>query len=255
MPILIICTRIGCSVRCDYCPQDVLIKAYGDDCRVMDLDTFKEYLKKIPTNVQLNFSGFTEPWGNEQCTDMVLLAAKTHVLTTFTTLHGMTVQDAKRMLDVPWKQFNIHLPDKMMHADITDEYLEVLSVCMRMKKRGFMLWGETPPEVRRVVGNVKPAAGLHNRAGVMSKFMEKYEHRGRISCSGNRHDMNHNVLLPDGRVVFCCVDFGLRHIMGNLKTQAYESLFKGKEADLLRAGFRGESRILCHSCENAVVGK
>ena len=38
--------------------------------------------------------------------------------------------------------------------------------------------------------------------------------------------MNHNVLLPNGDVVLCCMDFGMQHVLGNLKRQSYEEILK-----------------------------
>jgi hypothetical protein len=38
-----------------------------------------------------------------------------------------------------------------------------------------------------------------------------------------------NVLLPNGDVVLCCMDYDLNHVIGNLLTQTYEEIFAGEK--------------------------
>ena len=59
-----ITTRIGCSIACDYCPQDKFIKAYKKRSHMlqMSFDNFKSYLAKIPVAVDIWFAGMCEPW-------------------------------------------------------------------------------------------------------------------------------------------------------------------------------------------------
>jgi radical SAM protein with 4Fe4S-binding SPASM domain len=62
-----------------------------------------------------------------------------------------------------------------------------------------------------------------------------------------------NVLLPNGDVVLCCMDYNLKHIIGNLLNQTYEEIFQDKPLlDLIEVneadGFNKCS--ICKSCEN-----
>ena len=56
----------------------------------MTLDNFKKAVDKLPQEVRVTFAGFTEPWLNKDCTDMVLYAhEKGHPISIFTTGIGM----------------------------------------------------------------------------------------------------------------------------------------------------------------------
>jgi radical SAM protein with 4Fe4S-binding SPASM domain len=62
-----------------------------------------------------------------------------------------------------------------------------------------------------------------------------------------------NVLLPNGDVVLCCMDYNLKHIIGNLLTQTYEEIFKGKPLlDLIEMNEADKFNkcSICKSCEN-----
>jgi radical SAM protein with 4Fe4S-binding SPASM domain len=62
-----------------------------------------------------------------------------------------------------------------------------------------------------------------------------------------------NVLLPNGDVVLCCMDYNLKHVIGNLLDQTYEEMMQGdKLAQIIKmneaAGF--DKCSICKSCEN-----
>jgi hypothetical protein len=62
-----------------------------------------------------------------------------------------------------------------------------------------------------------------------------------------------NVLLPNGDVVLCCMDYDLKHIIGNLLTQTYEEVMQGKPLlDLIAINETPEYSkcSICKACEN-----
>jgi len=74
--------------------------------------------------------------------------------------------------------------------------------------------------------------------------------RGVIACK--RFDSQ--VLLPNGDVVICCMDYGNKHVIGNLMTSSYESLFQSEEYNRLLRGFKEESiDTLCRTCDAYAV--
>ena len=87
----------------------------------------------------------------------------------------------------------------------------------------------------------------HNTA---FKLVPDLSHHRRIRCAKDR--LYQNVLLPDGRVVLCCMDWSGRHVLGNLLTQSYEEMLSGEEMRRVIGGFgdRG-SGTLCWRCEHA----
>ena len=251
MPIAIT-TISTCSVRCGYCPQPVFAKAYKGE-PIMSMDTFIECLKKIPNNVDVSYGGFAEPWGNKNATDMVVESAKKHRTNVFTTLKGMSVEDAKRIANIPFRIFCIHLPDKTMNIELTEEYFKVLKICMSFKNIGTSLWGKTDGRVISITGRKTHASinGGYSRGGNVKNAGRQINLTGPVSCGNFVGVPRVSMLLPDGTVTLCCMDYQMKHILGNLKTQNYESLFIGEGAKVVEDGFRGKQRILCHSCEIA----
>jgi hypothetical protein len=70
--------------------------------------------------------------------------------------------------------------------------------------------------------------------------------RGRIECGRLARQ---SVLLPNGDVALCCMDYGLQHVLGNLLSGDYESLFRSDEFLRVRKGLKdGAEEILCRYC-------
>jgi hypothetical protein len=251
-------TNVGCMNKCAYCPQDIFLKAYGKGRKFLTVEAFNTCLKKLPEGTEIVFSGFSEPWRNKDCTAMVLAALKKFVVVIYTSLVGMKIEDAAKIVGKKFKIFCAHLPDKegMTQIKITDEYLEVLKKCMEIPNINFSLCGTLPEKIEAIIGKKEgtTAAMQTSRGGLVQGYGRTVNHIGPISCPSQEgsHILDHNVLLPDGRVVVCCMDFGMKYVLGNLFTQDYESLFTGKVADEIRAGLRGEKDILCHHCEYAM---
>ncbi len=60
-------------------------------------------------------------------------------------------------------------------------------------------------------------------------------------------------MLPDGRVILCCQDFGMRHVLGSLLEDDYESIMYGDVMKSIEDSMMCENNeeILCRSCELA----
>ena len=124
---------IGCKIRCTFCPQNKLIRAYAQNSNIskMTFDTFKKCLDKIPPVVHIHFSGMAEPWLNPECTKMLLYAhQRDYEVSVYTTTVGMTVSDVKNIESIPFRHFNVHLADKERYSkiDITDNYIETINI-------------------------------------------------------------------------------------------------------------------------------
>ena len=63
--------------------------------------------------------------------------------------------------------------------------------------------------------------------------------------------MNHNVLLPDGTVITCCMDYGMTGVFGNLFEQSYEEVLNSEEAKMMRRTL-DEGESICRHCANAI---
>jgi len=270
-----ITTQIGCRMACRYCPQKLLVKRYTAVTRLiqMSLPTFKKCIDKIPVAVRIDFSGFGEPWQNPDCTKMLLYAARRgHPLAVYSTLSGMHPADLEAIRDIAFESFVIHLPDDAGNSKIplTPEYWELLGQCLDVFSRperhgsvGGSCHGHLRPEAARLIPegyfSVPASQGINfrmiDRAGLLDEQGLAHSRLpGRVMCSLCRRQLNHNVLLPDGSVVLCCMDYGLEYILGNLIEDAYDTLFRGPAYLRLQKALDDEAEESpCRQCHNAAV--
>ena len=263
--VLEITTRIGCSINCHYCPQSLLLREYfkeNDSApTVMSLETFQKCIDKVPSDVMIDFAGMSEPWLNPDCTAMLQYAAsKGHKLSVFSTLVGMTEADLDIVESLDIEQFVIHIPDAEEHAHIpvTEEYKALLKRTIQLNIRAnkhFSCHGTVHPAIAEYIDSKAIIADeMVDRAGNLD--FDDVAHQqldSRVACLLDGEQLNHNILLPDGRVLLCCMDYGIRHVLGNLLVENYEDITNGSAVCSLRNAMRtGNSDILCTHCTNAL---
>lgn len=263
MPSMEITTNIGCRVACTYCPQDKIVKAYAKRTNIyqMSLDTFKTCIDKIPVNVMIYFSGMSEAWLNPDCTKMLLYTHKKgHKIGVFTTLMGITLADIDLIEAIPFVVFCIHLPsvEKLENIKVDENYLKVLTKVAQSKiQPSYVVFGGRPQKVveaalkNKKIDYLKLCSRGRN-IDIKNRVMPK-RRQGAIGCVLN---LCSSMLLPNGDVTLCCVDYSMQHILGNLLTSDYDSLFKGKEFLNVKRGLRDASLdILCRYCEEYSYNK
>ena len=92
---------------------------------------------------------------------------------------------------------------------------------------------------------------MHDRAGnVEGRPHISVSPEGQMFCVTSIRSLNHNVLLPDGTVLMCCMDYGMTEVFGNLFEQTYDEVVFGKVADEMRRKLDGGESI-CRHCANA----
>ena len=280
-PTMEITTMIGCPLMCSFCPQDSLKSAYGKTSKSEKYMQFSDYeimLSKIPGHCQIDFAGMSEPWANPACTMMLQLTLERGYRTSiYTTLYGMSVSDAQfitqELLPKYEKQIEIvvlHLPDangNMRGYKGSEAYRAVLQTFgsthsflgSRLAAMTMDRSGRVHPDLQDIVPRLSAWQG-HSRAGSLGEEQTKKvgasatpRKEGRVVCSQTAY-WDHNVLLPSGEVVLCCMDYAKKHVIGNLLTQDYWSLFFSPEMIRLKTvnqqpGFSKCS--LCKSCDCA----
>ena len=248
MRMLVISPVVDCAVGCSYChAYRIISRNYKGSERSMSFESFRVVMEKIPDDIHLNFGGFAEAWLNPECTKMVmnLVENKRKHISAFTTLKGMKIGDAESLRFVQWGHFCIHLPDSSMNLEETEEYLEILAMMSKAKNVNYACLGKISQKVERIVGK-RPIIKPDSRTCCIGNGA--VERNGAVSCSGSGKDADHNILLPDGRVVLCCQDTSMNHVLGNLLTQDYEDLFSSEEYLRVKQGMNGNGKILCHYC-------
>ena len=289
----------GCAVACIVCPQDKLSKTYNlypENKLIRDLsfDTFKTAIDKVPLTTRIDFSGYTEPYLNKDCSKMIkYVHDRGHTVSVYTTLVGATESDVDLLLDIcqhptrPFSAFDqenplcIHLPDEggVMPVRITNKYKRVLkylitkaqSLRLGLGTHIRMMTMDKNGKLSKEILDVFPVDKIPfqfkaiSRAsnldddGVKRKAptMTNYEggvgmKTGKIICKSN--SLHNNVLIPNGDVHLCCMDYGLEAKVGNLLENDYDYLHNGEEMKYITDRMTDDSLdgdIICRRCENA----
>ena len=265
-PVLEITPLAGCKVNCKFCPQELFLKNYFSKSgkKEMNFAEFKRCLDKTPKELVVDFSGFVEPFLAQDAVQMILYCAEQgRQVRLFTTLRGLTFAKFKEIEDVPFSMVVLHLPDKYGFANIpvTDEYLKLLEVVTSKVKPGGRRFVDTancqaePDERAAAVlqGRVPISWSLIDRAGnLQNEGLASGKVLAGEACFCRRAGrLDHNVLLPNGDVVLCCMDFGMRHILGNLLRDDYDDILSSAEMKKVQKSLIGVGDSLCRYCTSA----
>lgn len=253
MNILEITTTVGCVNRCDCCPQDVLDRAYGEDRRKFRLADFEKCLSTIPKQCEIGFCGFSEPFLNPICSQMMLAASSMGFQQRLlTTLVGFRKYDIPLLKRSKIHYIRFHVPDTHHFLFPTTKWIALHSLFYSMELPAdydYMAMGAVDPLIESYLQSVGVRCVTHpallTRAGNLG---ERPAIQGDTYCSQDR--WHYNVLLPNGDVYLCCMDFGLEHRLGNLLIQSYEEIYH--RAEQLRLA--DHSNMICARCELAVPG-
>lgn len=269
-PVLEVTPQIGCRINCRYCPQDLFVKRYTDDSRrehSMTLEQFKYYVDQTEPEVIWEFAGFSEPFFHPACMEMLEYVYQTgHEIELYTTLGGVKESDLERLIELPFRDVILHIPDRDRNSNIVidDSYLKILQKIVDAKSvsgapfvERASCHGEVAEEVKEIIaGKLRIITSLHDRAGNLEN--KNLEHGGKligaIKCTNTVAQYpNHNVLLPDGTIVLCASDWGMCHILGNLKKQRYQEILQGKEIREINRLMNSENgEVICRNCWWAV---
>ena len=274
-PTLEITTTIpkkGCVVDCVFCPQRVLQKVWDtkhfttEKERTMSMEQFKMVIDKLPTEIRITFSGFIEPYMNKYCSDMMLYAHEQgHRVSVFTTAVGMTLKDVEKIKNIPFCGgpngcFTLHLPDEERKAKhpVTKTYIKVVEALKNANISNFMTM--SMGTVHNKIENLYPdhevnkydmwhrAGNLIGEAALKPEVLGVLDEVKTIFWDDKRtcgcvEDLYHNILLPNGDVSLCCMDYNLEEILGNLYTQEYDDIMPKKNT----------TYDMCSRCENGVI--
>lgn len=236
-----ITTRIGCKINCSYCPQGTLIRNYTKDSRIieMSLDTFKTCMDKVPHTHRIDFSGMSEPFLNSSTIDMMQYAVESGFsdMVLYSTLEGLKFEDIHRLKDFPFSIIEIHLADQHNNSKITvdENYLKNVEFTANHLDCSYMSHGKVNESLLLILKDKQVReistddGSVIDRAGNI-EVGEKLNKSGKLKCASSGLLYDRNVLLPNGDVLLCCMDYGMEAKLGNLLTDSYEDLNRLKEA-------------------------
>lgn len=178
-----------------------------------------------------------------------------------TTLAGMGMNNLRRLEMISLTRLNVHLPsagDGGEHILVDDQYLHLLErlLCSTLNVKLRFLGITLHPVVAALLKHQHiQHVQIHTRAGNQPIPNRAFPtaRKGQIGCT---RKFRHNVLLPNGDVVLCCMDYGMQHILGNLLTDTYAALFHNQEFRKIQQGACDDtSSILCETCDDFAYSK
>lgn len=288
MPKLEITTLIGCPLDCTFCPQSNLNSAWKNNeggSRLLDFKTFKNAVDKLPSNVDIVFSGYSEPFANPKMPEFLEYAAKLpNRIYLYTTLQGLNPNyrnNLKKLIkEKRIIRTVVHLPDdheNMPGWKLNKTNIKNIGVIASLKEVNTMTMSETNLVNKKLLqslwdnGFKKLSFKLRlkryldanrfigwTRAGNLTKedfaegeLLDEKAWSEPISCKQTPF-YDENVLLPNGDVTICCMDYSLKHVIGNLNNDSYSDIRSSKElANIasINSGLK-EGNTLCQSCDN-----
>lgn len=255
---------IGCKIDCLYCPQKLLLERYYGQNRnrkgKLSFEDFEVALDKVQEGASISFCGMSEPFYNENCADMICYAFKKgYKISLFTTLGGMAIEDFEKIRSVKFESFVLHIPDNENYSkfSINADYLKIFKMVNEtIDIDYYSCHGTVSPAIEDMIDKEKRAGiVLGARAGNLDIVKRNTYHKGKIICyHGSESQVGGwtPVMLPDGTLVLCCQDYGMKHVLGNLLTQSWDEIRRGKEYQKFTNGLKDDRiDILCRKCEDA----
>jgi hypothetical protein len=231
----------------------------------MTFEVFKECVDKVPKTVRIGFGGLSEPFQNPRCLDMIAYVKKMgYEVTVYSTLARLTEEGVVKLFKL--LSLSPEGTDKLIIHVSSDEMIERIPVNETAVKVMEIAVQHITPNVsfhfhgKSVHAKLRPIfqkvgiehQPIHTRAGLnpMLRGRKVKRLRGRLACPLH---LISNILVPSGDVLVCCQDFGMKHIIGNLRTDSYRSLFSSKGMMVVKKGLEDE-RIdtLCRTCDWAI---
>lgn len=266
-----ITTNIGCARRCTYCPQDVLVqtyKSYDDAEHQLNPASFERMVSNFPENLLIYWTGYSEPLQNKYFPELFDIISKagheSHISTTLFSVNQQSIEvicDRKR-----WARVSLHLPDESGHmrAKIDDAYLSNLKEVVKTmipevdlihvfgtlneKIKNLFLTPEMQPFASKFnihefpLDSTYATSRANNLKTNQTRSTPIAQDGVYLYCNAGR--FNQPVLLPNGDLSLCCMDYGLTKIIGNILHEPYDSI-------ITRSSIYNSYNIpkLCYQCE------
>lgn len=246
---------IGCARSCVYCPQDLIIEKYklvkGRPDHLLHPKTLEKVIQNLPSELLVYWTGFGEPLQNKYFPELFNMICNAGFKSQIsTTLFCANPESIDIICDrAKWDRVTLHLPDNSgyMKAQIDDKYLfDLKRVILSMNYDVDMIhvFGSLNDKIKDmfesadlsdVVSRINFVEIDLNSSTTTSRA-NNLKTDNPVILNENNHDnsllfckakrFNQPVLLPNGDLAMCCMDYGLTNIVGNLIYEPYESIVK-----------------------------
>ena len=245
-----ITTKIGCSVACSFCPQIKLVTKYNNKEKLMSIDNFIKIISTIPTNVDIHFSGYAEPFLNLDAPKMIEIARKKgHKVVIYSTFVGLNEEGVNVLKNVRPDWITVHVTDGKAMKIPDERWINFHDLFLKtgLKANQYMAMGNVTEKIKNYLNShnisyEKPQ--MLSRAGNLP-HIKGQALKGNIKCWMNR--WHQNVVLPNGDVYVCCMDYSLTMPLGNLINQNYNHIYK--EAEKYKSNSNPPEDSICRYCE------
>lgn len=242
----------ACALMCSYCPQDAYIQRYAAATgrRSTTLDDYKVMLENVAhTTSNIDFSGYTEPLYNPRWFEIFChTLERGYTVTLFSTLGSASMDDLDKLSGLAIHRIYVHLLDRVAQRD----KLAFLIERCRIHHRDllFIYFDEDGRELAREFQDQVHCERwtAHSRAGLVD-VGRRYV-AGSVSCCEQRDFCN--VVLPNGDIQICCMDFSLQHKIGNLLEAPLAEIQHSPAARAFRATMASVNDGICNYCIYAI---
>lgn len=244
-----ITTKIGCKLACKFCPQKTLVTNYTDkNVTLFKLDNFYKILETVPTTIDIHFSGFSEPFLNSDMPDMLeFVYKKGHKIFLYSTLVGLDQRGVEALKKYTPTFTRIHIADEKAMRVEDDKWIFYHELFLQTNIVGsYMAMGNVTEKIQ----NYLNSKGIFYEIPVMisrggNLDLQTHYIDGPSICSMDR--WHQNVVLPNGDVYACCMDYGLTMPLGNLLKQDYSDIWES--AEKYRRNTNPPEDSICRKCE------
>lgn len=244
--------KVNNCLGCHFCPQDKLAAAYVSDKHTLSMDDFKEMLSKVPKHVEISFSGFSETFLHPLAGEMIEYASERgYPIHLFTTLMGLNQRHVEHLKRSHFAYIRLHVPDKKGLKIPTPIWLRQLDL---FQTAGHSFTSMTMGELEQDMFEAMTQRNIHveypqmlSRAGNLWT-PETRPITGPVTCYMQRWHMN--VVLPNGDMVLCSMDYALKMPVGNLLTQNFTDIVAA--SDKYEANYNPSGDHPCRFCDWAM---
>ena len=258
--------QTGCPVGCNFCPQLLFLKGYTSPEKKFTIDSFRQALSNLQNSTikTVQFSGFSEPLHHEDISDFIKLSVEAGFeVEIFTTLKGFNAECLKKVEDLPIKWYISMQPLGIQNRkglkdeeawnniksflDLNLKFQPILRCVDFNLSKGQK--NQLNEKVKQIGIENIIYSNFETRAGNITRnSINKIEKK--LLCKNNMAP----VILPNGDVLLCCMDFGLKHIIGNIFKESFKNILLSdrlhKIIDIM--DLREKGSILCQTCESAI---
>lgn len=216
----------------------------------MTVDNYKRMLANVAdTTRNIDFSGYTEPLHNPCWFDIFRHTLdQGYTVTLFSTLAGASRDDLDRLSELAINRIYVHLLD---HIAQPEKLAFFIKRCREHNRDVLFIYFDEDGHKLAAAFQDQVSCErwtAHSRAGLVEVGRRYLP--GAISCCEQREFCS--VVLPNGDVHVCCMDFALQYRIGNLLESTLSNIHYSDAARAFRATMTSTRDGICNHCIYAV---